>query len=63
MQYLVIGLFILALLDQHLTNLIESDGHLSKLLLRTRWRKQRLALRLVGATLAFVVLFFIGRHA
>lgn len=62
MEYLVILLFVLALLDQHLTNLIESDGHLSKLLLRVRWRKQRLVLRAGGAVLAFFVLFFIGRH-
>lgn len=62
MEYLVILLFVMALLDQHLTNLIESNGHLSKLLLRVRWRKQRLVLRLGGAVLAFFVLFFIGRR-
>lgn len=62
MEVLAGTLFILALADQYLTNRLQDDGHLIKLLQRARWRRQQVAVRVLGGLLVVLFLFAIGRH-
>lgn len=62
MTAIVLILFALALLDQYLTIQLEREGHLLNLLLRARWRKQRVAVRVLGGVLVVIFLFSLGRY-
>lgn len=62
MTAIVLILFALALLDQYLTIQLEREGHLLNLLLRARWRKQRVAVRALGGVLVVIFLFSLGRY-
>jgi len=62
MTAIVLILFALALLDQYLTIQLEREGHLLNLLLRARWRKQRVAVRVLGGVLVVIFLFALGRY-
>jgi hypothetical protein len=62
MTVVVLILFALALLDQYLTIQLEREGHLLNLLLRARWRRQRVAVRVVGGVLVIIFLFTLGRY-
>lgn len=62
MTAIVLILFALALLDQYLTIQLEREGHLRNLLLRARWRKQRVAVRVLGGVLVVIFLFTLGRY-
>jgi len=64
MTAVVVILFMLALLDQYLTIQLEREGyqHLHNLLERARWRKQRVAVRVLGGVLVIIFLFALGRY-